>query len=446
MGDPRTPGHPSPLPTSTAAVQTMHLSRSARVGTCTLTRLPQAKNMQGPTQCVGVSTVVDLTWFFFDLVTSSCFDPEKGDLHLPLIAFDQGLRLPLHPFIRKILASLEIAPSYLGPLAWRNIIGLFILWVEDDGNKFVITFGQLYLKCTHPMENTVPQGKKPEGDWKMKWVIAQGLGKTVLVQKEIMSIHTTFNYEDMAPSGLKILKKVNLAITKGFGNVELNFLDLALGTNALNVISLLSLSEVLLVRLLPKDLRKLGKEVVDGDATSYLKFAIERFTQIFSEKKNEKEALVCFDRFLEQVMSSLGENFAHYLLLEQVVAFQVASFGDEREKLKTDVDSLHKENEMLLFLISSFEQVRNDLSSKVLTLEAENKSLIQANEDFVVANKELVGSPEEGFQNDYFLAQTHVVHHGSSDWDVYFLAGGKVRLVLLGGSFSIHRGFSTSFR
>ncbi|KAK4855449.1 hypothetical protein QYF36_007461 [Acer negundo] len=104
-----------------------------------------------------------------------------------------------------------------------------------QGNKSAITLGQFYLKCTHPAGNLVPQGKKLDCDWEMKWVIARGLwGKTVLVVRDVAYpsrlIDTGFwkvslNLPDMAHSGLKVPNKVNSTIKKGFRNMELSFLD-----------------------------------------------------------------------------------------------------------------------------------------------------------------------------------------------------------------------------
>ncbi|KAK0583268.1 hypothetical protein LWI29_035323 [Acer saccharum] len=109
-------------------------------------------------------------------------EPEEGNLPLPLSTFDQGLRLPLHPFVKKVLSGLEIAPFQLGPLGLQNIISLFVLWMEVakvfptlkdfvsfyQGNKSTSTLGQFYLKCNHTAGNPILPGKKPKGDCKMK--------------------------------------------------------------------------------------------------------------------------------------------------------------------------------------------------------------------------------------------------------------------------------------
>ncbi|KAI9174781.1 hypothetical protein LWI28_022613 [Acer negundo] len=51
--------------------------------------------------------------------------PKEGNLPLPLCTFNQRLRLPLHPFMKKVPVGLEIASFQLGPLEWRNIIAIF---------------------------------------------------------------------------------------------------------------------------------------------------------------------------------------------------------------------------------------------------------------------------------------------------------------------------------
>ncbi|KAK4843073.1 hypothetical protein QYF36_003592 [Acer negundo] len=95
--------------------------------------------------------------------------PEEGNLPLPLCTFNQRLRLPLHPFMKKVPVGLEIASFQLGPLEWQNIIGLFVLWMEEDrvsptlkdfvsiyqGKKYASTLGQFIQKCTHLVGNPV---------------------------------------------------------------------------------------------------------------------------------------------------------------------------------------------------------------------------------------------------------------------------------------------------
>ena len=39
-----------------------------------------------------------------------------------------GARLPLHPYVRRVLREFMIAPSQLNPNGWRIVIGMYALW------------------------------------------------------------------------------------------------------------------------------------------------------------------------------------------------------------------------------------------------------------------------------------------------------------------------------
>lgn len=54
--------------------------------------------------------------------------PRPGEVCLHTLAFNCGLRLPFHPFIRTVLAHFGLAPSQLTPNSWRQMIGSIILW------------------------------------------------------------------------------------------------------------------------------------------------------------------------------------------------------------------------------------------------------------------------------------------------------------------------------
>ena len=40
------------------------------------------------------------------------------------VAFDNGLRFPLHPFIKGVLQHFNVYPSQLAPNGWGNLVGL----------------------------------------------------------------------------------------------------------------------------------------------------------------------------------------------------------------------------------------------------------------------------------------------------------------------------------
>lgn len=73
---------------------------------------------------------------------ASC--PKPGEISLHPIAFDCGLRLPFHPFIRTVLSYFGLAPSQLGPNAWRHIIGAIILWRICSEDQDHITLDEFH--------------------------------------------------------------------------------------------------------------------------------------------------------------------------------------------------------------------------------------------------------------------------------------------------------------
>ena len=48
------------------------------------------------------------------------------------VAFDNGLRFPLHPFIKRVLQYFNVCPSQLSPNFWDILIGLLVFF-RDKG-------------------------------------------------------------------------------------------------------------------------------------------------------------------------------------------------------------------------------------------------------------------------------------------------------------------------
>ena len=48
------------------------------------------------------------------------------------VAFDNGLRFPLHPFIKRVLQHFNVCPSQLSPNFWGILIGLLVFF-KDKG-------------------------------------------------------------------------------------------------------------------------------------------------------------------------------------------------------------------------------------------------------------------------------------------------------------------------
>ena len=48
------------------------------------------------------------------------------------VAFDNGLRFPLHPFIKRVLQHFNHCPSQLAPNLWGILVGLLVFF-RDKG-------------------------------------------------------------------------------------------------------------------------------------------------------------------------------------------------------------------------------------------------------------------------------------------------------------------------
>ena len=48
------------------------------------------------------------------------------------VAFDNGLRFPLHPFIKGVLQHFNVCPSQLSPNGWGILVGLLVIF-RDRG-------------------------------------------------------------------------------------------------------------------------------------------------------------------------------------------------------------------------------------------------------------------------------------------------------------------------
>ena len=62
------------------------------------------------------------------------------------VAFDNGLRFPLHPFIKGVLQHFNVCPSQLAPNGWGILVGL-LAFFRDRGLGVPSVALLLYLFC-----------------------------------------------------------------------------------------------------------------------------------------------------------------------------------------------------------------------------------------------------------------------------------------------------------
>ncbi|KAL2487082.1 Uncharacterized protein Adt_31838 [Abeliophyllum distichum] len=61
----------------------------------------------------------------------ACF-PREGCTALHLNAFVSGMRLPLHPMLRRILRAYALAPTQVSPNGWSQMVGSMYLWFRHS--------------------------------------------------------------------------------------------------------------------------------------------------------------------------------------------------------------------------------------------------------------------------------------------------------------------------
>ncbi|GMN60596.1 hypothetical protein TIFTF001_029687 [Ficus carica] len=77
--------------------------------------------------------------------------PPPGYISLSAEYFQAGLRLPLHPFPRRALTRLNVAPAQLNANAYRILVGCFILWAKNFATELPFwAFQYLYRMKSAP--------------------------------------------------------------------------------------------------------------------------------------------------------------------------------------------------------------------------------------------------------------------------------------------------------
>ncbi|GMN18949.1 hypothetical protein TIFTF001_050884 [Ficus carica] len=77
--------------------------------------------------------------------------PPPGYIALSAEYFRAGLRLPLHPFLRRALTRLNVAPAQLHANAYRILVGCFILWAKNFATELPFrAFQNLYRMKSAP--------------------------------------------------------------------------------------------------------------------------------------------------------------------------------------------------------------------------------------------------------------------------------------------------------
>ena len=63
------------------------------------------------------------------------YTPPLSHLPIHVAAFEERVRLPLHPTLRRALCAFGLAPMQLVPGFWRNLVGFIMLWREAASSR-----------------------------------------------------------------------------------------------------------------------------------------------------------------------------------------------------------------------------------------------------------------------------------------------------------------------
>ena len=176
------------------------------------------------------------------------YTPPQDRLLIHKAAFECGVRLPLHPTLRRALVALELAPLQISPGFWKHLTGFLVLWKEQCGKDrierepgldelrylFNITSmvprGQFYLRANNEMRFIVPGANvKYAAPWKEEWLVVEGeWGRTAFIGGYEYPVPTQFTVRDkwakgvLAPESREILAKI---MKRGYTNMQYPTLD-----------------------------------------------------------------------------------------------------------------------------------------------------------------------------------------------------------------------------
>ena len=150
------------------------------------------------------------------------YAPPANQLPIHKAAFECGVRLPLHPLLRRALISLELAPIQISPGFWKHLVGFLVLWKEQcelDGKDIEPGFdelryvfqvanmaprGQFYLRVPSDLKLSIPGANvKYAAPWKEEWIVVEGdWGSTALIGGIEYPVPTRFNTQDKWKKGV----------------------------------------------------------------------------------------------------------------------------------------------------------------------------------------------------------------------------------------------------
>ena len=138
-------------------------------------------------------------------------NPEGHSAAFHPACLEIGVRLPLQPYLRRVLREIGVAPAQLNPNAWRILIGMYSLWrgmnlppptLAEIGHCYRLYShrsggdGWWALSCCdkrdgEPLITGLPSSNK---EWKKTWFVAGGeWGKDLQLGGRHQRVRSVFN-------------------------------------------------------------------------------------------------------------------------------------------------------------------------------------------------------------------------------------------------------------
>ncbi|KAL2532896.1 Uncharacterized protein Adt_06247 [Abeliophyllum distichum] len=130
----------------------------------------------------------------------ACF-PREGCTALHLNAFVSGLRLPLHPMLRRILRAYSLAPTQVSPNGWSQMVGGMYLWFRHSfGMEMPL---HVFQTVYQPRKLPKKKGKEEEVGWYYfcPWGVSQTLSDRLPLLHKTMEGELVLGIRQLAEGG-----------------------------------------------------------------------------------------------------------------------------------------------------------------------------------------------------------------------------------------------------
>ncbi|KAL2453467.1 Uncharacterized protein Adt_49034 [Abeliophyllum distichum] len=147
----------------------------------------------------------------------ACF-PREGCTALHLNAFVSGMRLPLHPMLRRILRAYALAPTQVSPNGWSQMVGGMYLWFRHSfGMEMPL---HVFQTVYQPRKLPRKKGKEEEAGWRARFWVSGNWQRVVddpepdLDVPSVYGIASSLPRCELSSGSIDVLRSIYQADTK----------------------------------------------------------------------------------------------------------------------------------------------------------------------------------------------------------------------------------------